>query len=62
MIDISVEYRELKIGTRCEWNCSSLEALKAKIDIVDVVGSYLELKKNGGNFKACCPFHGGEDS
>lgn len=37
---------------------SSLEALKAKIDIVDVVGSYLELKKNGGNFKACCPFHG----
>ena len=41
---------------------SSIEALKAKIDIVDVVGSYLELKKNGGNFKACCPFHGGEDS
>lgn len=37
---------------------SSLEALKAKIDIVDVIGSYLELKKNGGNFKACCPFHG----
>jgi DNA primase len=37
---------------------SSLEALKAKIDIVDVIGSYLELKKNGGNFKACCPLHG----
>lgn len=37
---------------------SSLEALKAKIDIVDVIGSYLELKKNGANFKACCPIHG----
>ena len=36
---------------------SSLEALKAKIDIVDIIGSYLELKKNGGNFKAPCPFH-----
>ena len=36
---------------------SSLEALKAKIDIVDVIGSYMELKKSGGNFKAPCPFH-----
>ncbi len=30
---------------------SSLEALKAKIDIVDVIGSYLELKKSDGSFK-----------
>ncbi|MDT8339320.1 MAG: DNA primase [Sulfurimonas sp.] len=36
---------------------SSLEALKAKIDIVDVISSCMELKKNGGNFKAPCPFH-----
>jgi DNA primase len=36
----------------------SIEALKARLDIVDVIGSYLELKKSGANFKAPCPFHG----
>ena len=35
----------------------SIESLKQIIDIVDVVGSYVELKKYGSNFKACCPFH-----
>ena len=37
---------------------ASIESLKSTIDIVDVIGSYIELKKAGANFKACCPFHG----
>ena len=35
----------------------SIEALKARLDIVDIVGSYIELKRAGASFKAPCPFH-----
>ncbi|SFV59148.1 DNA primase [hydrothermal vent metagenome] len=37
---------------------SSIESLKNSIDIVDVIGSFIELKKAGANYKANCPFHG----
>ena len=33
------------------------EHIRAASDIVDVIGSYLPLKKNGANFTALCPFH-----
>ena len=31
--------------------------IKARVDIVDLIGSYLSLKRAGRNFVACCPFH-----
>ena len=37
---------------------SSIESLRNSIDIVDVVGNFIELRKAGANYKANCPFHG----
>ncbi len=36
---------------------NSIENLKNRLDIVEVIGSYIELKKSGANYKARCPFH-----
>jgi len=35
----------------------SIENLKSIVDIVDVVGNYVQLKKQGSNYTALCPFH-----
>jgi DNA primase len=36
----------------------SIENLKNHLDVVDVISQFIEIKKSGTNFKACCPFHG----
>jgi DNA primase len=36
---------------------SFVQELLARVDIVDVVERYLQLKKAGANYQACCPFH-----
>jgi DNA primase len=37
---------------------NSIENLRNTIDIVDILSGYIQVKKSGANFKACCPFHG----
>lgn len=34
-----------------------VEEIKQRVDIVDLISSYLELKKAGANYKGLCPFH-----
>ena len=34
-----------------------VEEVKSKIDIAELIGGYLTLKKAGVNYKALCPFH-----
>ncbi len=36
---------------------SFIQELLSRVDIVDVVGRYVQLKKVGANYQACCPFH-----
>jgi len=33
------------------------DEIKSKIDLVELINSYVPLKKAGANFRACCPFH-----
>lgn len=34
-----------------------IEEVRSRNDIVDVIGSYVNLKRQGSSYSACCPFH-----
>ena len=40
----------------------AVDELKSQIDIVDVIGRAVQLKRAGANYKGLCPFHNEEGS
>lgn len=36
---------------------NNAELIKSRVDIVDLISSYIEIKKSGSNYKGLCPFH-----
>ena len=34
-----------------------IETLRDRVDLAEIIGQRIPLKKAGGNYKACCPFH-----
>ena len=39
------------------FNKESLENLRQRIDLVDVLSTYIEFKRSGSSYKGLCPFH-----
>ena len=35
----------------------TIEAIKERVDIVDVISEYVVLKKKGKDYSGLCPFH-----
>ena len=39
------------------FNKESLESLRQKVNLVEVLSSYVEFKRTGASYKGLCPFH-----
>lgn len=39
------------------FNDQILEEIKSRVDLVDLIGSVVQLKRSGADYKGCCPFH-----
>lgn len=35
-----------------------IDQVRNQADIVDIIGNYVQLKKQGRNYSGLCPFHG----
>ncbi len=47
----------LILDARVRHMSTDTQAIKDRLDIAQIIGEYVALKKAGANWKACCPFH-----
>lgn len=45
------------VGDYLYYSDEIIEEVRSRNDIVDVIGSYVNLKRKGNSYSACCPFH-----
>jgi DNA primase len=36
---------------------TSIQQIQSRIDIIEIIGSFIKLKKRGANYLGLCPFH-----
>jgi DNA primase len=47
----------MRIEPMSRYTKESLEELKRRVDLVDLISSHIDVQKTGANYKALCPFH-----
>ncbi|MDD2218353.1 MAG: CHC2 zinc finger domain-containing protein, partial [Eubacteriales bacterium] len=43
------------------FNDSTLNEIKSRVNIVDIIGRVIHIKKAGSNYNGACPFHNEKD-
>lgn len=53
----AIRHSKPRQNTRVAIPQSFIQELLSRVDVVDIVGRYVQLKKGGANFMGLCPFH-----